>query len=82
MKVNMDGLRAEITEIMNRLGVAIEEIIDNTDAALDYGSDLTSAFDDAADRINDLNSLYDPDNKSFTDLTGKVSVRKLDQDDA
>ena len=77
MKVNMDGLRRNLTIDANKLG----ESIKNFTSELISDFEVVKAFNDLAQAINILNCISDDKEESFNELPETVKVNFLPDKD-
>ena len=73
MKVNMDGLRRNLTKYANKLGDSIKSFNPETDSDFE----IVKAFNDLAQVINILNCISDDKDESFNELPETVMAYTL-----
>lgn len=77
MKVNMNGLRAALSEDLNQLGRLLTEAQHSGQCVCD---EIIDAFDEAAQTANSLNCVFDSQDESFSDLSETHKVKYLGED--
>lgn len=81
MEANFDGMRRDATANMNTLGKVIEEEIlsmDEYDMPLELKEKLIEAFNNAAQSVDVMNCLYDPNvEEDMNDLSEVLSIDRL-----
>ncbi len=82
MKINMDGLRRNLTREFAELSEMIESISNDirNDEVYRLGdrlNDLAEQHDQVAQNIGILNCVYDDDKEGFTDQSEILKVRFL-----
>ena len=82
MQVNFDGMRRNATSNMNTLGKVIEEEIlsmDEYDMPLELKQKIIEAFNTAAESVDVMNCLYDPNSQDdMHDLSETIAIELLE----
>lgn len=80
MKVSMDGLRQNMTGDFNKLKFAIDDIIEDARSSVseELLSELKAKFDQAAQNVNILNCVYDPEAKGDFSNLSHLRVNSFD----
>jgi len=80
MKLSMDGLRRNSTHDFNEFSNFLKSILD--DIACDVDTDqLIELHDQVAQNLGTLNCVFDEENELFNDLSEKLEVNFLGEDD-
>lgn len=80
MKVNLDNLRRQTTQSMNRLGDKIKDIVNELPS--NVRNYLIEAFDAAARNVDMFNSCYSSEDEMFSDLSDEIEVRQIGESDS
>ena len=76
MKVNMDHMRWQMNQSMNRLGTELVNLIDVYVPGHEREK-ILSEFNDLAGYVAVLHCLYIPETENFNDISEKIKVMNI-----
>ena len=77
MKVNLDGLRAQLTQCFNSLADDLDDAISNGDIDSHRSASIIDHTNNLAQIVDVLNCVYDDDSDGFSDLSEKLKVIRI-----
>lgn len=83
METSFDGMRRNATNSMNKLWDILKTVMDKEtyqEIDDDLKEEITKAFNNAAQSVDVMNCLYDPNvENDINDLSDVLSINRLDE---